>query len=190
MEFLSPIVYVILFIVAIPAFAPVIVSGFLYPFWKYLFWPLLQLKRPTYSPKKHFFPLFKVLALIIDQWANAFAGALLNDLMLKKNKKHHYHVKAYKYGKPYDTISEVTGINEERNTLNPRGKWFTKMLGYFIPTITFTKVEGEHKFFVKGKRDKKPMWTITMGRQQIEVWFSHSIQAINRDRNYPPHIQQ
>ena len=152
MKINNPLIYVVLFLASCLAFPPLIVIGFFYPMFKYLVMPLMRLERPTYSLKKHFFPIFKVFALILDQTANAIAGGLLNDCLLKREVDGTYHKKAYKYGKPYDTISEVTGINEEREALNKFGIWFTKALGVVLND-------------------------------------NHSILAINRDRNYPPHTK-
>jgi len=131
MKIENPLIYVVLFVAACIAFPPVIVLGFFYPVWKHLVLPLLKLQRPDYSLKKHFFPIFKVFALILDQAANAVAGELGNDLNIIM-KDGDYHPEAYKYGKPYDTISEVTGVNEQRGVLTKFGLFFTKMLGIVL----------------------------------------------------------
>jgi len=127
-----PTLYIVLFIAACLAFPPLIVLGLFYPFVKHFVWKMVRLQKPDYSIKKHFLPIFMVLALILDKLANAIAGELLNDTLLKKDPRHVYHKQAYKYGKTYDTISEVTGVNEIRKTLNKFGVWFTKMLGVVL----------------------------------------------------------
>ena len=107
----NPIIVTLLFIGAIIAFVPLCIVGFFYTTFKHIF-------RWDYSFKKQFFPIFHNLALILDGLANSMAGELMNDTLLTKDKVKFYHNKAYKYGKWYDTISEVTGVNEERDTLN------------------------------------------------------------------------
>ena len=132
MKINNPLIYVLLFLAALIAFPPLIVLGFVYPVAKHLIVPLLKLRRPDYSLKKHFFPIFKLFALILDQLANAIAGELLNDILLKKDSETIYHPDAYKYGKPYDTISEVTGVNELRESLNVWGRKFSALLGVVL----------------------------------------------------------
>jgi len=132
MEIKNKLIYVVLFLASLLAFPPLIVAGRLYPFWKYGLKPVLNLETPTYSFSKYFLPVFKWAALTLDQFANACAGALLNDFFIKKDVRFGYARNAYKYGKPYDTISEVTGINEERGCLNKYGLWFTKALGIVL----------------------------------------------------------
>jgi len=132
MKINNPLIYVVLFAGAVIAFPPLILIGFMYPLGKHLVYPLLRLRKPDYSLKKHFFPIFKSFALILDQLANAIAGELLNDSLLKKDDMYVYHEDAYKYGKESDTISEVTGVNELREALNVLGRKFTALLGVIL----------------------------------------------------------
>ncbi len=146
MNVTNPIIAIVLFIAAIVAFLPLCVIGFFYSTIKHIL-------RWDYSFKKQFFPIFHNLALILDGMANAFSGELLNDTLIKLDQKKNLHPEAYKYGKWYDTISEVTGVNEERQALNRFGMFFTKCLGFVLND-------------------------------------NHSILAINRNRNYPPHTKK
>lgn len=115
----------LLFLGAIIAFIPLCIVGFLYTTIKHII-------RLDYRPSKQFFPIFHNIALVLDGFANSVAGELLNDTLLIKDKLLRYTRGVYKYGKWYDTISEVTGVNEERQTLNTYGLWFTKMLGIVL----------------------------------------------------------
>lgn len=160
MNVTNPLIITLLFIGAIIAFIPLCVIGFLYTTIKHII-------RWDYKFSKQFFPIFHNLALILDGMANAFAGELLTDTLLKRQifittkdgrqvfnpSDPPVHQEAYKYGKWYDTISEVTGINEERGALNKAGMIFTKMLG-------------------------------------IVLNDNHSVLAINRNRTYPPHTKK
>ncbi len=120
----STIVTIILFIAAVVAFIPLCVIGFVYTTFKHVM-------RWDYSLKKQFWPIFQNLSLILDGLANSFAGELLNDILIKLVDQK-WHPEAYKYGKWYDTISEVTGVNEERGTLNALGVLFTRLLGRIL----------------------------------------------------------
>lgn len=115
---------VIIFVVGVVVFSFMFVFGVIYTTLKHIL-------RFDYSFKKQFVPIFKNIVLIFDGLANAGCGELLNDLLLKKEDGD-FHPKSYKYGKWYDTISEVTGVNELRGTLNRRGMFFTRMLSFFL----------------------------------------------------------
>jgi len=115
----NPLIVMLLFIGAIIAFIPLCFIGFFYTTIKHII-------RWDYKPSKQFFPIFHNIALVLDGFANSVAGELLNDTLIIYKKG------AYKYGKWYDTISEVTGVNEERGRLNKKGLWFTKMLGIVL----------------------------------------------------------
>lgn len=127
-----PLVYIPLFVAAVLVFTPLYIIGFFYPFWKFFFYPIMRLQRPTYSFKKHFLPIFKVVALIKDQLANAIAGAFLNDVLIKKDPRFEYNKKAYKHGDTQDTISEVIGVNETRGALTKFGLMVTKILSIVL----------------------------------------------------------
>ncbi len=117
----NPFIVMLLFVGAIIAFIPLCVIGFFYTTIKHLI-------RLDYRPSKQFFPIFHNIALVLDWFANSVAGELLNDTLLTKDKVIRFHNWVYKYGKWYDTISEVTGVNEERWTLNHRWMIFTRLL--------------------------------------------------------------
>lgn len=110
----------LLFFGAIISFIPLSVIGVIYTFIKHII-------KLDYSINRQFAPILLNFSLILDGLANSMAGELLNDILIIYKKG-----KTYKYGKWYDTISEVTGINEERETLNKRGKVFTKFLSFVL----------------------------------------------------------
>lgn len=62
------------------------------------------------------------VALALDGMANSSAGELLNDSFIVKDKCER------KYGKWNETISDITGFNYLKKTLNKYGQEFRKLL--------------------------------------------------------------
>lgn len=114
-------IVILLFLGAIIAFIPLSIIGVIYTLVKHII--LLD-----YRPGKQLTPILHNFALLLDGMANAMAGELLNDTLLKKKEDGTYYINTVKWGKWHHTISEITGVNEERRTLNKWGIIFTKFL--------------------------------------------------------------
>lgn len=69
--------------------------------------------------------LFYFLAYSIDQLGNVLCQYLFNDILIKKG--------GYRFGDPDFTISAVLGMNKERGTLKPLGKWLAGVLNWIDP---------------------------------------------------------
>lgn len=104
-----------------------------------------------YSFKKQFFPIFMNIALVFDGLANSGCGELLNDLFIRRNYENDFDGSSYKYGKWYDTISEVTGINYLRDTLKELGRKFCRFLDYAL-------LERNHAVRAINKNKKYPAY--------------------------------
>lgn len=122
---MKTILKIIGYLIGVIIFSLLSAIGFIYTLIKHII-------KWDYSIKKQFLPIFKNLALIFDGFANATAGELLRDLLLKKKKNGEFYKGTYKYGKWHDTISAVTGVNEKRGKLNKLGKRFTAMLSFVL----------------------------------------------------------
>jgi len=98
-----------------------------------VFYTLIKhLVKGDYSFKKQFLPIFKNLALVFDGFANATAGELLTDMLLKHRKDGDVYHNAVKYSKYFHTISAITGVNKKKGTLEKIGKRFNAMLDFFL----------------------------------------------------------
>ncbi|MHA1401536.1 MAG: hypothetical protein ACTSQE_14395 [Candidatus Heimdallarchaeaceae archaeon] len=115
----------ILSILSWAIFPIVFVIGFIYSTLKHII-------KLDYSLKKQFYPIVMAMALIRDGMANAGAGELFNDTVLKRKKDKSLYKGSYKYGKWYDTISAVTGVDEKRGKINGFGKFFTALLSFTL----------------------------------------------------------
>lgn len=136
----------LLLVMAILIFIPLAVVGLIYTTVKHvILW--------DYSIVRQFAPLLKNVSLILDGLCNSVAGELLNDFLIKKTKKDSLYKVAYKYGKWYDTISEVTGINEKRKVLNSIGIRLTKLLSVVL--------DNNHSINAINTNRKYPSYTET-----------------------------
>ncbi len=88
----------LLLIASILFFLPMALVGFIYTFIKHLI-------KWDYSLEKQLSPIIRGITLSIDGFANSASGELLNDTIKPK----------IKYGKWYQTISAVSGINQYKD---------------------------------------------------------------------------
>lgn len=100
---------ILLLIAAIIVFSLLSVVGIVYTFIKHI-------KRLDYSISKQLTPIVRSASLVIDCFANAAAGELLNDTLKVRGK--------IRYGKWYQTISAVSGLIH----LYEKDTWFRRML--------------------------------------------------------------
>lgn len=125
-------------------FVPLALVGFIYTTIKHIV-------KMDYSVNKQFAPILKLFALLLDGLANAMAGEFLNDILLKKR-----FGKKYKYGKWYDTISEVTGVNEERKTLKKLGLKLSKFLSLVLNKNHCIEAINRDRPYPASKNKKRP----------------------------------
>ena len=89
----------LLFLIAsILFFLPMALVGFVYTFIKHLF-------KWDYSLEKQLSPIIRGITLAVDGFGNSASGELLNDLTSP----------IVKYGKWYQTVSAVSGINQYKD---------------------------------------------------------------------------
>ena len=98
-DFYSFLSDVALLLLSYLVFIPLIVAGVLYTAGKHL------IVKRDYSISKQLGTIVNALTLLNDGLANASAGELLNDIIQPKY---------IKYGKWYQTISAITGINYKK----------------------------------------------------------------------------
>ena len=115
-------------------FLPVIYAGFMVlAVIGYLYVKVYHIFiKGDYSFKKQYTPILTTITSIPNGVANAFAGDMLNSLLLKRRKNGKYYKGVYKYGKWNDYISEVTGINKKRGLLTKNGKRFDSFLDVIL----------------------------------------------------------
>jgi len=110
------IVQIVIFVVASPVFIIAGIIGLIYSLIKHLI-------KKDFSLKKYLSPIVRVGTLLTDCFANAGAGELMNDIIKPK----------YKFGKWYQTISAITGINylkaKEYGSVEKFRNILNKMLG-------------------------------------------------------------
>ncbi len=88
----------LLLVASILIFVPMSIVGFIYTFIKHLV-------KWNYSFRKQLSPIIRNITLAVDGFGNSASGELLNDLTKP----------IVKYGKWYQTISAVSGINQYKN---------------------------------------------------------------------------
>ena len=113
--------------VGIPVFIILFIVGFFYTFFKHLF-------KWDYSLSKQTLPLIRSVTLAFDGLANAGAGELLNDV----------YKPIIKYGKWYQTISAVTGINYLKEQDSKLRLFLDKILGKNHCTEAITEMERDY----------------------------------------------
>ena len=124
--------------VGIPVFVVLFVVGFFYTFFKHLFsW--------DYSLSKQTLPLIRSVTLAFDGLANAGAGELLNDV----------YKPIIKYGKWYQTISAVTGLNYENGKDSKLRVFLDKILGKNHCTDAITEMERD--YYIKYLKNEKKL---------------------------------
>ena len=113
MENIFKLLIEILFaIIGIPVFISLFIIGFIYTLFKHI-WKL------DYSISKQLTPFITSLTRAFDGIANAGGGELLNDV----------YKPIIKFGKWYQTISSVTGINLLKGLDIKLRKFLDKILG-------------------------------------------------------------
>lgn len=131
--------WILLFVVALIVFIPLSIIGIIYTIVKHTI-------KLDYSLKQAI-RIFQGLAIATDEIANVCAGEILNDTLLKKRNDGTYIKTAYKYGKPDDTISAVTGVNQERLTLDKDGRFLTKILSIILePNHSIRSIKKEKNY--------------------------------------------
>jgi hypothetical protein len=106
------LIEIFLLTIGLPVFTLTALVGFVYTFGKHII-------KLDYSLSKQTSPLIRSITLSIDGVANALAGELINDI----------YKPIVKYGKWYQTISAVSGINYLLGNDNKLRKFIDKVLG-------------------------------------------------------------
>ena len=106
------LIEIFLLIIGLPVFTLTALVGIVYTFGKHII-------KLDYSLSKQTSPLIKSITLAIDGVANALAGELINDI----------YNPIVRYGKWYQTISAVSGINYLLGNDNKLRKFIDKVLG-------------------------------------------------------------
>jgi hypothetical protein len=138
----------ILLVAGTIVFSTVFVVGVLYTTIKHLI-------KLDYSFNKQFFPILTSITLIFDGLANAGAGEMFNDTMLRRKKNKELYKETYKYGKWHDTISEVTGINEKRGVLSKAGLRFTALLSFVLGHDHSIEAINKDRLYKPNGQEKK-----------------------------------